>query len=76
VDCVKCSRPSLLPDNLIAYGLIKQYSSILVNEGVINPDGIRLMFELENITEDEQTLLAQKIIRYITTAISKSREKG
>ncbi len=44
-------------------------------DGGINVDGIRLLMDVERVEEDERTLITEKIMTYLSAAISEYQRK-
>ncbi len=54
--------------------IIQEYSGFLIDgTGSINPDGLRLAMELENISEYKQSDLCKKISLYLRIALKSQR---
>jgi len=63
-----------MPENYLLVGLIEQYSGILLDSnGSIQPEGIRMVFEMEDIEFDSE--LVSKILFFITSARMTQRKK-
>ena len=60
--------------NNVAYSLAQNYGQLMVGDGSIDPNGVKMALELEGIPEEEYTTTTLKVINYIATALAVGRE--
>lgn len=74
-NCKECGLVEIMPENYLTFGLIEKYSGILINDGVIKPEGIKLMLDIENIPNEDRPEIVQKIIISLYAAVQSMRAK-
>ena len=55
--------------------LISQYGCLIMSEGAFKPDGLRLVFEIENVPGWMQRDLTIKIMAYLNTFKSELKKE-
>ena len=59
-------RPDVLPSNTPILNLLNSYSGMIYNGESIDSNGIKLVMELEHISEPHKPLFTRKIIAYFS----------
>jgi len=73
VDCIKCGRIELMPENYLLVGLIEKYSGILLDgDGAMQPDGIKMVLELEDLENEYVDLIHAYCVHAKMTQRSKA----
>jgi hypothetical protein len=74
--CATCKIPKLLPENQFVYSLISKYLGLLVDSmGGLSSEGIRLVMDIEKITQEDRPLIVRKITAYVLAAMKIKQEK-
>ena len=74
IDCIACGKPKIMPLNFKTFGIIEAMSGIFVDGmGGLNPNGIRLALESNQIPKHEWNDYIERIITFMTTALKTQR---
>jgi len=74
-NCKECDKPRVSAENRKVMYLIDNYSSILIDGmGGISGSSILVVYDIEEVQQDERIILTQKIMIFLNTALAAQRE--
>jgi len=77
VNCSKCKRPTLSPENYEAYNIIKKYHLVIRKQDyVLDLQAIDKAMEYEGIPTSERAIVAEKVIVWFSIINNKLYERS
>lgn len=69
-DCGICKISEINSSNKYIIGIVNNYQAMLINNGGVSSDGLRYVVHLEGIPSVIESLVVDKLLVYITTALN------
>jgi phage FluMu protein Com len=73
-DCIKCGYVTVIDENIDFIHTVNKYAFLLMSEGKVQPDGVRMVIEYEQISDIQKFITKLQI--FYSTGIRTYRENS